>query len=506
MSTEELIAERRRKLERLAALGVSAYNVDFQPTATLGEATARLEKAEAEHGDGETPSEKVVVAGRIMQLRQQGKSCFLHVEDESARMQAWLRLDLVGERAFSILELLDLGDIVGLSGELMRTRRGEATVLVHELTLLVKSLRPLPEKFHGLQDVETKYRKRYLDLVSSASQREHFVMRSRIIESVRKTLTAKGFLEVETAVLQTIPGGAAARPFVTHWNALHADVHLRISLELPLKRLLVGGFARVFEIGRVFRNEGLSPRHNPEFTELEAYEAYGNYVTCRRLCEAIIVDAARAAGARGDQSDPLVRTVGARELDLTAPFREATMADLIKETCGFDAVAAWDAGNLAEEAQRRSVHFPEGAGPGVIFNEVYEQKVEPTLWNPTFVLDYPAEVSPLARRCTYDPRFVERFELVVAGRELVNAFSELNDPIDQRQRFEAQAARRAAGDEEATPTDEDFLEAMEVGMPPAGGIGMGLDRLVMLLTDSPTIRDVLLFPTMRPVGGEGSTT
>ena len=311
---------------------------------------------------------------------------------------------------------------------------------------------------------------------------------------------------METPILQPIAGGGSARPFSTHWNALHSDVFLRIAIELHLKRLLVGGYRRVYEIGRVFRNEGLSPRHNPEFTMLEAYEAYGDYTTMRELAEAIVVEAANAAGPSPASEDggsapcfnPLARRLAGRELDLTPPFRTARMVDLVAEACGVDPVAAWDAGALVDEARRLGVEPPPGAGPGGVLLEIYEQRVEGTLWDPTFVLDYPTEVSPLARRRADDPRFVERFELIVAGRELANAFSELNDPIDQRRRFEEQARRRAAGDAEAHPFDEDFLEAIEAGMPPAGGLGVGIDRLVMLLTDSPTIRDVLLFPTMRP--------
>jgi lysyl-tRNA synthetase, class II len=322
---------------------------------------------------------------------------------------------------------------------------------------------------------------------------------------LRRTLEARSFLEVETPILQTIPGGATARPFVTHWNALHTDVYLRIAIELHLKRLLVGGYRKVFEIGRVFRNEGLSPRHNPEFTMLEAYEAYSDYNGMRALTEALIVDAASAVGPQppSDEEggafpceDPLRRSVGGRELVLTPPFRTARMVDLVRGACGFDPLAEWD--GLAEHAGRLGVEIQPTHGPGAVLLELYEQRVEADLWDPIFVLDYPAEVSPLARRRRDDSRFVERFELIIAGRELANAFSELNDPIDQRRRFEEQARLRAAGDDEAFVLDEDFLEAIEMGMPPAGGLGVGVDRLVMLLTDSPSIRDVLLFPTMRP--------
>jgi lysyl-tRNA synthetase class 2 len=514
----DLIAQRRRKVDELAALGVPAYNVDFKPDATLEQARQRLVVWEAEHpappdaqdqqGPREGPS--VAVAGRIMQFRPQGGMAFAHIEDEETRLQVWLKSDRLGEQQWNVVKLLDLGDIVGVRGPLVRTRRGEPSVLADEVVVLVKSLRPPPEKFHGLQDTETRFRKRYLDLLSHVEQRRHFVARSRVVQSVRRTLDARGYLEVETPILQLLAGGASARPFRTHWNALDTDVYLRIAIELHLKRLLVGGYRRVYEIGRVFRNEGLSPRHNPEFTMLEAYEAYGDYHTMRELTEAIFVDAANAVGpppAEGGAGDApsdnsLARRFEGRTLDLTPPFRTARMADLIAQTAGFDPVQAWDDGTLRQRAEAIGVVLGPGMGDGAVFMEIYEQKVEHTLWDPTFVLDYPAEVTPLARRRKDDERFVERFELVVAGRELANAFSELNDPIDQRRRFEDQVRKRAAGDQEAPPLDEDFLEAIETGMPPAGGLGIGIDRLVMLLTDSPNIREVLLFPQMRPQPAE----
>ncbi len=512
MSADDLLAERRRKVDELAALGLPAYNVDFRPDATLGETAAFLTQLEAQSAArGETLEEgpERAVAGRVVALRDQGRSVFLHLEDEDARLQCWLKLDRLAERDWAVAHLLDLGDIVGVRGPIFRTRRGEPTVLAGSLTMLAKSLRPLPEKWHGLADTETRYRRRYLDLASSQRSRRHFAQRSHVIRSMRRTLERLGYLEVETPVLQGIPGGGHARPFGTHWNSLDTDVYLRIALELYLKRLLVGGYQRVYEIGRVFRNEGLSPRHNPEFTMLEAYAAWADYSDMRRLCEDLVVDAAMAVGPSPTGADgaegagaacdnPLVRRLGGRPLDLTPPFSTRTMASLIEEHCGFDPVAAWDAGTLADRARALGVEPPPGAGPGAVFMALYEHRAEAAIWDATFVMDYPAEVTPLARRRTDDPRFVERFELVVAGRELANAFSELNDPIDQRQRFEAQARLRAAGDEDAFRLDEDFLEAIETGMPPAGGMGMGVDRLVMLLTDSASIRDVLLFPAMRP--------
>ena len=510
MPADDLFAERRRKLDQLAALGIASYNVDFSPSETLDGARRVLAAFEEACANAAEPPDapegpEVSVAGRIMQLRLQGRSCFAHIEAEDERLQVWLRLDRLGEQQFALVRLLDLGDIIGVAGRVMRTRRGEPTVVADEVTLLVKALQSPPEKYHGLQDQEIKYRKRYLDLMSSVEQRRHFAARTAVVRSLRRTLDNRGFLETETPILQSIPGGGHARPFVTHWNALHTDVYLRIAIELHLKRLLVGGYRRVYEIGRVFRNEGLSPRHNPEFTMLEAYEAYSDYNGMRTLTEALIVDAANAIGpqplAAGEGGgfpcdDPLRRRYGGRELLLTPPFSAARMVELVMRVCDFDPLAEWD--NLHERAGMLGVQLKPGAGPGRALNDIYEQRVEPGLWDPTFVLDYPAEVSPLARRRRDDGRFVERFELVVAGREVANAFSELNDPIDQRRRFEEQAELRIAGDDEAFILDEDFLEAIEVGMPPAGGLGIGVDRLVMLLTDAATIRDVLLFPTLRP--------
>src|SRR5437660_2830471 len=507
MPADELFAERLRKVGQLAVRGIPSYGVDFRPTATMTRARALLDVHEREHPPevGEpVVGPEVAVAGRVMQLRPQGGVCFAHLQDETGRLQVWLREDRLGDATYDVVRSLDLGDIVGVSGHVTRTRRGEPSVLAHSMTLLVKALRQPPEKFHGLQDVETRYRKRYLDLQSSEAQRRHFATRTVAIRALRASLDARGFMEVETPILQPIAGGGAAIPFVAHWNALHTDVYLRIAIELHLKRLLVGGYARVYEIGRVFRNEGLSPKHNPEFTMLEAYQAYATYDDMRALTEALIVDAASAVGPQaaaeegGDapDEDPLMRSVGGRSLDLHPPYTVTRMADLVHERCGVDVLDRWD--DMQQAAADLNVEVPADHGPGATLLEIYEQRVEPELWAPTFVLDYPADVSPLARRRVDDPRFVERFELIVAGRELANAFSELNDPVDQRRRFEEQAQLRAAGAAEIPPIDEDFLEAIEVGMPPAGGLGVGVDRLVMVLTGKMSIRDVLLFPTMRP--------
>ena len=416
---------------------------------------------------GGEKTEPVAVAGRMMAKRLHGGSAFADLQDGAGRIQLFASRDAVGADQFDRFTELDPGDIVGARGPMFTTRRGEPTIEVGEFVLLTKALRPLPDKWHGLKDVEVRYRQRYVDLIANPSVRDVFRTRTRIIESIRRLYNERGYLEVETPVLQEIPGGGHARPFVTHHNALDRDLYLRIALELHLKRLLVGGLERVYEFGRVFRNEGLSPRHNPEFTLLESYEAYVDYQDVMRLVEDIIVASAGAA------QRPLATSYQGEAVDLTPPYRRERMADLVLEHTGRQAY-------------------------GIELNDLFEEHVEPTLRQPTFVIDYPIEISPLAQRCDYDPRFVERFELIILGREYANAFTELTDPVDQRQRFEEQAARRAAGEVEAHPMDEDFLRAVEYGLPPCGGMGMGIDRLVMLLTDQPAIRDVILFPTMKP--------
>jgi lysyl-tRNA synthetase, class II len=416
---------------------------------------------------GGEKTEPVAVAGRVMVKRLHGGSAFADLQDGAGRIQLFASRDVIGADQFDQFTELDPGDIVGARGPMFTTRRGEPTIEVREFVLLTKALRPLPDKWHGLKDVEIRYRQRYVDLIANPSVRDVFRTRTRIIEAIRRLYDERGYLEVETPVLQEIPGGGHARPFVTHHNALDRDLFLRIALELHLKRLLVGGIERVYEIGRVFRNEGLSPRHNPEFTLLESYEAYADYHDVMRLVEDIMVASAGAA------QRPLASSYQGEAVDLTPPYRRERMFDLVLEQTG-----------------RRAY--------GIELNDLFEEHVEPRLREPTFVIDYPLEISPLAQRCDYDPRFVERFELIILGREYANAFTELTDPVDQRQRFEEQAARRAAGDIEAHPMDEDFLRAVEYGLPPCGGMGMGIDRLVMLLTDQPAIRDVILFPTMKP--------
>lgn len=454
----EVIRDRRKKLERLRAAGIEPYSRGFKPTHSTAAAKALL-------GDSER-TEPVAVAGRLMVKRLMGGSEFADLQDEAGRLQLFASRDILGERDFELFADLDAGDLIGAKGPIFRTRRGEITLEVHSFQLLTKSLRPLPEKWHGLKDVEIRYRQRYVDLIANPEVRDVFRARTKIIAGLRDLLDQRGFLEVETPVLQEVPGGGHARPFITHHEALNRDLYLRIALELHLKRLLVGGFERVYEIGRVFRNEGLSPRHNPEFTMLECYEAYADYNDVMKLVEDMMVTALAAAGRTST-----MRYQG-EQINLAPPFRRERMADLVLERTGRQAV-------------------------GKELDELFEEHVQPNLREPTFVTDYPIEISPLARRRDDDLRFVERFELIILGREYANAFTELTDPIDQGQRFEAQAAQRAAGDVEAHPMDEDFLRAVEYGLPPCGGLGVGIDRLVMLLTDQPSIRDVILFPVMK---------
>jgi len=398
-------------------------------------------------------------------LRSTGGLSFLRLRDHTGEIQLLASEAILGE-SYERLADLDVGDVVEAEGRLTASKRGELSIEPRRVRLLTKAFRPLPEKWHGLTDVELRYRQRYVDLVANPAVTDVFRARSHIVRATRAILDERGFLEVETPVLQEVPGGGHARPFITHHEALNRDLYLRIALELHLKRLLVGGFERVYEIGRVFRNEGLSPRHNPEFTLLECYQAYADYDDVMRLVEDLMVVSAMAAGR------PLETSYQGEAVNLTPPFRRERMADLVLEHTGRHAV-------------------------GQELNDLFEEHVEPRLRQPTFVIDYPVEISPLARPREDDPRFVERFELIILGREYANAFTELTDPIDQRARFEAQAARRAAGDVEAHPMDEDFLRAVEYGLPPCGGLGVGIDRLVMLLTDQPSVRDVILFPVMK---------
>ncbi|NWG30074.1 MAG: lysine--tRNA ligase [Rhodocyclaceae bacterium] len=485
-----IIAERREKLKAWRATG-RAYPNDFRRenlAARLDELYGEKSKEELEA----TPV-SVTVAGRIMLKRVMGKASFITVQDLSGRIQFYVTKDNVGEAAYEDFKKWDLGDIVGAAGTLMKTKTGELTVQCTEIRLLAKALRPLPEKFHGLTDIEQKYRQRYLDLITNEASRFTFVARSRMIQSIRNYMVHHGFLEVETPMMHPIPGGAAAKPFVTHHNALDMDLFLRIAPELYLKRLVVGGFEKVFEVNRNFRNEGLSPRHNPEFTMMEFYEAYADYKTLMDFTEGLIRHAAREA--LGTE----VFDYQGRTLDLSKPFRRMTIVEAIHAYHpGYSLTMLNDAGWLRHKLADLQVEVKPNAGLGTLQMQLFEETTEAELWDPTYIIDYPTEVSPLARRSDTNPEVTERFELFIVGREIANGFSELNDPEDQAARFLEQAKAKEAGDEEAMYYDADYIRALEYGLPPTGGCGVGIDRLVMLLTNSPSIRDVILFPQMRP--------
>ncbi len=436
---------------------------------------------------------EVSLAGRIMTKRLMGKAAFFNIIDKQGQIQAYIRKDGVGEEAFATFKTYDIGDIVGFKGVVFKTKKGEISVKVSSIILLSKCLRVLPEKYHGLKDTDTRYRQRYLDLIVNPEVKDTFIKRSEIIKEIRNFLDTRDYIEVETPVLHTVPGGAAARPFNTHHNALDMDIHIRISLELYLKRLIVGGMDRVYEMGRVFRNEGLSVRHNPEFTLLELYEAYTDYYGMMELTESLIKHlAGEVIGADKVEYD-------GHEIDLGKPFERLTMVDAIKKYAGIDFEEYLDDESCKKLADEKDVHIEKHFKRGEIINAFFEEFVEEKLVQPTFIMDHPVEISPLAKRKVDDERYTERFELFITCREMANAFTELNDPIDQRRRFEYQEELRKLGDEEANKIDEDFLTALEYGMPPTGGLGIGIDRLVMLLTNSYSIRDVLLFPTMKPL-------
>lgn len=435
----------------------------------------------------------VCIAGRIMSWRDMGKACFMDVHDSTGRMQVYIKINDIGEDFYNELSKWDIGDIINIEGFVFKTRRGEISVHAKKMTLLSKSLLPLPDKFHGLRDTDLRYRQRYVDLIMNPDVKDTFVKRSTIIRTIRKYLDDKGFIEVETPILNTIAGGAAARPFVTHHNTLDLDLFLRIAPELYLKRLIVGGMEKVYEIGRLFRNEGMDIKHNPEFTSIELYEAYVDYNAMMEHTENIINACARAV------CDSDIVTYQGEEVNLRKPFKRITMIDAVKEVTGVDFSSFMGDDAKAVEVAEQFGFETNGKNTwGDILNLTFEEKVEETLVQPTFVYDYPVEVSPLTKRKKDNPRLVERFELFITRREMANAYSELNDPIDQRERFMHQMALREAGDDEANLIDEDFINALEYGMAPTGGLGMGIDRLVMLLTDSASIRDVLLFPTMKP--------
>lgn len=490
--TEQLNEHMRVRLEKLQAFydaGIDPFGGKFERTHVaqeLHELYGELTKEQLAEQEVST-----TVAGRIMTKRGKGKVGFTHIQDGSGQIQLYVRKDDVGEDAYEIFKKIDIGDIVGVTGVIFKTNVGELSIHVKEFSLLSKSLRPLPEKYHGLQDIELRYRKRYLDLIMNQESRSTFITRSKIIQSMRRYLNDLGFLEVETPMLHSIPGGANARPFETHHNALDIPLYMRIAIELHLKRLIVGGFEKVYEIGRVFRNEGISTRHNPEFTMIELYEAYADYKDIMELTENLVAHIAK------DVLGTTTIEYGEHEINLEPKWTRLHMVDAIKEYTGVDfwqEISDEEAKKLAKE---HGVEITDNMTYGHIVNEFFEQKVEDKLIQPTFIYGHPVEVSPLAKKNKEDERFTDRFELFIVGREHANAFTELNDPIDQRKRFEAQVAEREAGNDEAHLMDEDFLEALEYGMPPTGGLGIGIDRLVMLLTNSPSIRDVLLFPQMR---------
>ena len=494
----ELRETRLEKGKALAALGQGPYGLRFEPS----HRTAELQEAHADLAKGEERDVAVAVAGRVMTRRVMGKLAFFTLADESGPIQLYLEkatLDAASPDApppgdfAHITSLVDAGDLIGVQGTLRRTDRGELSVKVTSWQMLSKSLQPLPDKWHGLADVEKRYRQRYLDLIVSPHTRETFRRRALAVSAMRRWLDERGFLEIETPVLQSVPGGADARPFETHHNALDLPLTLRIATELHLKRLVVGGFERVYELGRIFRNEGISTRHNPEFTSVEIYQAYADYGDMMDLTERLIAHVCEqvCGGTR--------LTYQGTEVDLTPPWRRATMHDLVREATGLEFSAFGSRAEAAAAMAAQGLEVPALADSvGRLLVEAFEQRVEADLIQPTFVIDYPVENSPLARAHRSKPGLVERFELFIVGRETANAFSELIDPVDQRQRLEAQMARKAAGDDEAQQVDEDFLQALEVGMPPTGGLGIGIDRLVMLLTDSASIRDVIAFPLLRP--------
>ncbi|MCQ4948200.1 lysine--tRNA ligase [Bittarella massiliensis (ex Durand et al. 2017)] len=485
------LAVRRQKLERLKAEGRDPFVITkFEVTAHAADIQRDFERMEGQI---------VSLAGRLMGRRDMGKANFIDLQDKTGRIQIFANIGGLGEEAFAEFKKWDIGDIIGLTGEVFRTRRGEISVKAQKMTLLSKSLQPLPEKFHGLTDTDTRYRQRYIDLIMNQDVRETFVKRSAIIREIRNFLDSQDFVEVETPMLVANAGGAAARPFSTHYNALDEDIKLRISLELYLKRLIVGGLDRVYEIGRVFRNEGLDTRHNPEFTLMELYQAYTDYNGMMDLTENMFRHVAQKVC--GTTLIPYAEAM----IDLGKPFERMTMTEAVKKYAGVDFDQVPDTAAAKKLADERGLHYEERHTKGDILNLFFEEYVEEHLIQPVFIMDHPVEISPLTKRKPDKPDYVERFELFIYGREMCNAYSELNDPVDQRERFAAQEKLLAQGDEEANHTDEDFLTALEIGMPPTGGIGYGIDRLVMLLTNSPAIRDVLLFPTMKSIGGEKKT-
>ncbi|MDM5329437.1 lysine--tRNA ligase [Neobacillus sp. CF12] len=492
MSQEELndqLQVRRDKMNAMRERGLDPFGKRYDRSHNIKELVEQY--AEVEKEDLEAENVAVTLAGRIMTKRGKGKAGFANIQDLTGQIQVYVRVDAIGTEAYEIFDSSDLGDIIGVKGTLFKTKVGELSVKVQEFEFLTKALRPLPDKFHGLKDVEQRYRQRYLDLIMSQESRSTFITRSKIIQSMRRYLDNHGYLEVETPMMHSIAGGASARPFITHHNALDMELYMRIAIELHLKRLIVGGLEKVYEIGRVFRNEGVSTRHNPEFTMIELYEAYADYQDIMSLTENLIAHIAKEVlGTTTVQ-------YGEYEVNLEPEWKRLHMVDAIKEFTGVDFWKQMSVEEARQLAKEHGVEITEHMLYGHIVNEFFEQKVEEKLIQPTFIYGHPVEISPLAKKNEEDSRFTDRFELFIVAREHANAFTELNDPIDQRERFEAQLKEREQGNDEAHEMDEDFVEALEYGMPPTGGLGIGIDRLVMLLTNSPSIRDVLLFPLMR---------
>lgn len=489
--SSSVLEKRRQKLAQLKAQGIDLFPNDFRVSHTVGDILSLIQNHPEKLGE---QGEQVAAAGRIMAVNRFGKAAFIRFRDGSGQLQAYVRKDRVGEEAYKLFKQLDIGDFVGLNGPLFQTKTGEWTLMAHGFRLLSKATRPLPEKFHGLKDPEKRYRQRYLDLIMNPEKREIFVKRSQVVQAIREFLIERGFLEVETPMMQPVPGGAEATPFKTHHNALDMPLYLRIAPELYLKRLVVGGFDRVFEINRNFRNEGVSTRHNPEFTMLEFYQAYATHHDLMDLTEQMVADLARKV------TGSTRITVEGTDIELGGKWERLELLTALSRIGGLDPERMAEQDYLIEFAESKGIKLTKTGRLGKIITKLFEALVEPKLIQPTFITGYPAEVSPLSRRSDTQPELTERFELFIGGSEIANGFSELNDPEDQRSRFVQQVEDRQAGDGEAHLMDEDYIEALEYGMPPTAGEGIGIDRLVMLLTDSPSIREVILFPHMRGKG------